>query len=122
MRCFEHNAQLMYHAGHPQAESGPDCILAWNKDHVFGVIGTTGARVVTSIESWKPRVGMLVVEMIAKIRRAYLLMVARSRRFVENLACHGRWFARSSVLKRISVRARAAASASAEDGLLKCRA
>jgi hypothetical protein len=52
------------------------CESAWNKDPVFEVIGTQsgppGRRsTVASVGDAGARLGMLVVEMIAKIRRAY---------------------------------------------------
>ena len=74
MRCFEHNAQLMYHAGHPQAESEPDCVLAWNKDPVFGVIGIqSGPR--GKGPQWLPSShgSRGCWWWIAKIRRAYFV-------------------------------------------------
>src|SRR6185437_8551803 len=52
------------------------CESAWNKDPVFGVIGIqSGPRddgsTVASVGDTGARLGMLVVETIAKIRRAY---------------------------------------------------
>jgi hypothetical protein len=53
------------------------CVSAWNKDPVFGVIGIqSGPR--DKGPQWLPsimeaEVGMLVVETIAKIRRAYFV-------------------------------------------------
>ena len=53
-----------------------DCDSAWNKDPVFGVIGIqTGPRergsTVASMAEMGAGFGMLIVETIAKIRRAY---------------------------------------------------
>jgi hypothetical protein len=53
-----------------------ECESAWNKDPVFGVIGIQsgprdGGTTVASAGDTGARSGMLVVETIAKIRRAY---------------------------------------------------
>src|SRR5258706_6421797 len=52
------------------------CDSAWSKDPVFGVIGIQsgprgGGSTVASMRDMGARLGMLVVETIAKIRRAY---------------------------------------------------
>jgi hypothetical protein len=58
--------------------NGVMCDSAWNKDPVFGVIGIQsgprGQRVHSSLhEGHGAWLGMLVVETIAKIRRAYFV-------------------------------------------------
>jgi hypothetical protein len=59
-----------------EPREGSFCASAWNKDPVFGVIGIQsgprdGGSTVASVGDKGARLGMLVVETIAKIRRAY---------------------------------------------------
>jgi hypothetical protein len=57
------------------------CESAWNKDPVFGVIGIQSGRPERRVHSGfhgggGSQVGMLVVETIAKIRRAFFAQIA----------------------------------------------
>ena len=73
MSDFDHGLDLSHLTVWP-----PQCGSAWNKDPVFGVIGIQsgppGRRVHSGFRGdTGARSGMLVVETIAKIRRAFFV-------------------------------------------------